>query len=218
MGAATTSRENSDSRRRSRARWASDSLTARSVCESRVVNSRSAASCASVSKRSESCELCHRVLVRDVDGLAPQAQRLLHEVRALITEEAHHLEVAIYDVEVTRRQVRQRLGWSVNQVRDATDYLVELEYLVVSGGGRGRCRSYRLVADVATVPTPVRPVGVGGEVGDDVPPTDRSSASGGMDQLVPLVHESCTRRDVDASAVASYTEIFDRTSTVEIEP
>ena len=163
-------------------------------------------------------ELCRQVLVRDVDGLAPQAQRLLYEVRALITEEAHDLEVAIYDVEVTRRQVRERLGWSVNQVRDATDRLVEMEYLVVSGGGRGRCRSYRLVADVATVPTPVRPVGEGGEVGDDVPPTGHLSASGGMDQLVPLVPSLHTRRDADTSTGTSYTGIADGTSTLEREP
>ena len=145
-------------------------------------------------------ELCRRVLVRDVDGLAPQAQRLLLEVRAVITEEAQHFEMAIYDVEFTRRQLRERLGWSINQVRDTTDRLVELEYLVVSGGGRGRCRSYRLVADVdVTVPTPARPVGEGGEVGDDVPPTGQRSPSGGTDELVPLGPKSHNRRDADTS-------------------
>ncbi len=160
-------------------------------------------------------ELCRRVLVRDVDGLAPQAQRLLLEVRALVTEEAHDLEVAIYDVEVTRRQLRERLGWSVNQVRDATDRLVELEYLVVSGGGRGRCRSYRLVADVVTS---TRSGGEVGVVGDDVPPTGHPSPSGGTDQLVPLVHESHTRRDAAPSKGASYSEIADGTSTLKREP
>jgi len=46
-------------------------------------------------------------------------------------------------------RVTRRLGWSDTQVRAATDRLVALEYLVVSGGGRGRCRTYSLVSDFA---------------------------------------------------------------------
>jgi hypothetical protein len=163
-------------------------------------------------------DLCRRVLVRNPEGLAPQAQCLLLEVRALVAEHALHFETDIYDVEVTRRQLRERLGWSVNQVRDATDRLVGLEYLVVSGGGRGRCRSYRLVAAAAAVPTPFRPVGEGSEVGDDVSPTGRLAASGETDQLVPLVPSLHTRRDSATSVGASYTEISDRTSTLERKP
>jgi DNA primase len=80
-------------------------------------------------------ELCGHVLVRDLEGLAPQARRLLLEVRSFAGEQALAFERNLYDVDVTRRQLRERLGWSINQVRDATDRLVELEYLVVSGGG-----------------------------------------------------------------------------------
>lgn len=163
-------------------------------------------------------ELCRRILVRDVEGMAPQTQRLLLEVRALTAEEARHSKMDIYDVEVTRRQLRERLGWSINQVRDATDRIVEMEYLVVSGGGRGRCRRYRLVADVvASVHTPDPPVGDVGAVGENVPLTGESSASGETDELVGLVHLSHARGDADSCTDASYTEISDPTSTMGVD-
>jgi hypothetical protein len=161
-------------------------------------------------------ELCGRVLVRDLEGLAPQARRLLLEVRALVTEQALSFEGNIYEVDVTRRQLRERLGWSINQVRDATDRLVELEYFVVSGGGRGRCRSYRLVDDlVSTLPVPAPEVG---EVGDRVSPTFDASLSGETDELVGLVPLSHVPGVTDVRAEQSYTEMSDRIPTFEREP
>ena len=160
-------------------------------------------------------ELSRHVLVRDAEGLAPQVQRLLSEVRAFVVEQADHVTVASHDVEVTRRQLRERLGWSVNQVRDATDRLVELEYLVVSGGGRGRCRSYRLVADVESpVSNRATHVGAVGDVGDVAPPTGGTSPSGATDELVPLVPDSPAPGDGEAYGDASYTETAARTSSV----
>ena len=160
-------------------------------------------------------ELSRHVLVRDAEGLAPQVQRLLSEVRAFVVEQADHVTVDSHDVEVTRRQLRERLGWSVNQVRDATDRLVELEYLVVSGGGRGRCRSYRLVADVESpVSNRATHVGAVGEVGDLAPPTCGTSPSGEKDELVPLVPDSPAPGDGEPYGDASYTETAARTSSV----
>ena len=60
---------------------------------------------------------------------------------------------------ITRRQMRERLGWSDKQVRAATDRLVALEYLVASTGGRGRCRTYHLVAPIGPVGPRGEPVG-----------------------------------------------------------
>jgi hypothetical protein len=162
-------------------------------------------------------ELSRHVLVRDAEGLAPQVQRLLSEVRAFVVEQADHVTVDSHDVEVTRRQLRERLGWSVNQVRDATDRLVELEYLVVSGGGRGRCRSYRLVADVESpVSNRATHVGAVGEVGDLAPPTCGTSPSGEKDELVPLVPDSPAPGDPEAHGDVSYTETSARASSVHV--
>jgi hypothetical protein len=121
-------------------------------------------------------------------------------------------------VEVTRRQLRERLGWSINQVRDATDRLVELEYLVVSGGGRGRCRSYRLVADLAsTLKTPAEQVGEVGEVGGRTSPTSDMSLPGETVELVGLVPSSHIQGATDLYPELSYTETADRTPIVERE-
>jgi len=161
-------------------------------------------------------KLCGRVLVRDLEGLAPQARRLLLEVRAFATEQA--LEGSIYDVEVTRRQLRERLGWSITQVRDATTRLVELEYLVVSGGGRGRCRSYRVVADVAAtghnLTTEVSDVG---EVGGRVPPTFGASAPGTTEELAELVPLLHTDGVLYSYSGLSYTEMSETTPSLEME-
>jgi len=90
-----------------------------------------------------------------------------------------------------------------------------LEYLVVSGGGRGRCRSYRLVADVESpVSNRATHVGAVGEVGDLAPPTCGTSPSGEKDELVPLVPDSPAPGDPEPYGDASYTETAARTSSV----
>jgi hypothetical protein len=93
----------------------------------------------------------------------------------------------------TRRELREWLGWSLMQVRSATDVLVALEYLVVAGGGRGRCRTYRLVGAVV-------PVGAGPA------PTSSASSSGATTQLVALVPDlSCEQKN--AHVVAAYEKV-----------
>ncbi len=163
-------------------------------------------------------ELCGEVLVRDLEGLAPQARRLLAEVRAFAAERALSFEGDIYEAEVTRRQLRERLGWSISQVRDATNRLVELEYLVVSGGGRGRCRSYRLVADLAsTLHVPVSEVGGVGQVGEPVSPIFDASPLGKMDKLAGLVPSLQVQGPPYSYPELPYTEMADRTPFSESE-
>ena len=163
-------------------------------------------------------ELCGQVFVRDLEGLAPQARRLLLEVRTFAGEQALAFERNLYDVDVTRRQLRERLGWSINQVRDATDRLVELEYLVVSGGGRGRCRSYRLVADLASeLRTSAKKVGEVGGGGGRTSPTSGTSLPGKTDELVGLVPSSHIQGATDLYPGLPYTEMADRTPIVERE-
>ena len=93
-------------------------------------------------------ELAARVLARSSESLAPQTQRLLVALGEFAREEAQRRECAPSEIHFTRRGVRERLGWSDTQVRVGMDRLVALEYLVVSGGGRGRCRTYALVGEV----------------------------------------------------------------------
>jgi hypothetical protein len=95
--------------------------------------------------------LARETLARAGETLAPQTRRLLAYLRAHADDLALANGCAPEEVDVTRRELRERLGWSDTQVRAATDRLVALEYLVVSGGGRGRCRTYRLVAGFDTL-------------------------------------------------------------------
>lgn len=96
-------------------------------------------------------DLARRVLARGTDSLAPQTARLLEAVRGRAGAVSRRAGVEPTDVDVTRREMRELLGWSDAQVRAATDRLVALEYLVVAGGGRGRCRTYRLVGEFVPV-------------------------------------------------------------------
>lgn len=130
--------------------------------------------------------------MRNDDYLAPQAQRLLRVFRDYAATRAQESDVLSSDVELTRRELRELLGWSLMQVRAATDALVVLEYLVVAGGGRGRCRTYRLVGAMV-------------HVGATSTPTPSLPSSGATTQLVELVHETLGAQS-DASAVAPYEE------------
>lgn len=118
-------------------------------------------------------DLARRVLVRGADNLAPQTARLLEAVTDHTAIRAATLGCQASEVGVTRRELRELLGWSDKQVRVGTDRLVALEYLVVSGGGRGRCRTYSYVADIGPVGPPTPPVGRDqGRTHDPVSPAD----------------------------------------------
>jgi hypothetical protein len=138
--------------------------------------------------------LASQVVTRSDDHLAPQAQRLLGAFEELVGVRAHESDVAPSDVEVTRRELRELLGWSLMQVRTTTDALVALEYLVVSGAGRGRCRTYRLVGAMV-------------HVGGVTPPTFSRSSSGTSAQLVELVPDSVARSDDAVSAPYEQVEV-----------
>jgi hypothetical protein len=136
--------------------------------------------------------LARELFARRADQLAPQAQRLLHVFQEHAATRVRESDVVLDDVELTRRELRELLGWSLMQVRSATDALVALEYLVVAGGGRGRCRTYRLV-------------GTPGHASGTSTPTAFPSSSSETAPLVKLAPKSVGPR-TRAPAVASYEE------------
>jgi Fe2+ transport system protein FeoA len=125
--------------------------------------------------------LARVVLMRGADNLSPQAARLLEVVLDHARTEAEELGCDPANVSVTRRQLRGLLGWSDMQIRAATDRLVALEYLVVAGGGRGRCRTYTYVAEVSQVGGP------DGPVRSPVAPTSQPTSPGITGEFVQLV-------------------------------
>lgn len=91
--------------------------------------------------------LAHEVLGRSLDELAPQTRRLLDALHDLVTSLAEAAGVEACDVRFSRREVRERIGWSDFQVRVHLARLVDLEHLVVHRGGRGLCFVYELIWD-----------------------------------------------------------------------
>lgn len=91
--------------------------------------------------------LAHEVLGRSLDELTPQTRRLLGALHELVTERAQETCVEPRDVRFTRREVRERVGWSDFQVRVHLGRLVELEHVLVHRGGRGLSFVYELLWD-----------------------------------------------------------------------
>jgi hypothetical protein len=155
--------------------------------------------------------IAREVLVRSSEQLAPQTARLLSAVREYTTSKAAQRGCALSDVDVTRRELREGLGWSDTQVRAATDRLVALEYLVVSGGGRGRCRTYSLVPDFGALDATAADTFEGrraraSEVRSSGGRTLERSSPGALDELVEFVAFGDSSEGA-ASANQSYQEI-----------
>ena len=91
--------------------------------------------------------LAHEVLGRSLDELPPQTRRLLGLLDELVTAECGRMSVARSDFRLSRRQVRERTGWSYEQLRVHLGRLVEFEYLLVHRGARGQSFVYELCYD-----------------------------------------------------------------------
>jgi hypothetical protein len=91
--------------------------------------------------------LAGEVLGRGSDpDLPPQTMRLLRAIHDLVHAECERLGVEWSDVRITRKEVRELVGWSETHVRNHLDRLVRLEYLAVHHGGFGQRFLYELVA------------------------------------------------------------------------
>ncbi len=81
--------------------------------------------------------LVGQVLRRSLDDMPPHTRRLLGRIRAF-TE-------ARGGARFTRRELRDECRWGSTQLKVHLQRLVDLEYLVAHGGGRGRLVTYELL-------------------------------------------------------------------------
>jgi hypothetical protein len=100
--------------------------------------------------------LAHEVLGRSLDELPPQTRRLLGMLDELATAECSRLGLDRCDFRFSRRTVRERTGWSYEQLRVHLGRLVEFEYLLVHRGSRGQSFVYELWATTARARTAAR--------------------------------------------------------------
>jgi DNA primase len=89
--------------------------------------------------------LAHQVLGRSLDELAPQTRRLLMALDSLVATAAQAQAMPRSDVRFTRREIRERIGWSNTQLHTHLGRLVELEYLLVHRGQNGQRYVYELL-------------------------------------------------------------------------
>jgi hypothetical protein len=88
--------------------------------------------------------LAHEVLGRSLDELPPQTRRLLDLLDGMATKALREQSIDRADYRFSRRDVRTFTGWGDTQLKVHLGRLVELEYLLVHRGDRGRSFVYEL--------------------------------------------------------------------------
>jgi len=92
-------------------------------------------------------ELVPEVLGRSLDELPPQTRRLLGFIRELMKAKRQE-HAAKNATTFSRKELRDRCGWSLTQVRVHLERLVELEYLAVRHGRLGSQFVYEVLFDL----------------------------------------------------------------------
>ncbi len=98
-------------------------------------------------------ELGKLVFPRNVDDVSPTGRALLNHIDDLVKDkytvlrgEEPEKEFEMATIPFTRKELRDRTGWSEKQVRQNIEPLVELGYLnKISGGGKGSACRYLLI-------------------------------------------------------------------------
>jgi DNA primase len=91
--------------------------------------------------------LAHEVLGRSLDELPPQTRRLLGELVRLAAARAGSQAIARRDVRMSRREVRDAIGWGDTQLKIHLARLVEMEYVIAHRADRGQGFVYELAYD-----------------------------------------------------------------------
>jgi len=99
-------------------------------------------------------ELSRDVFARNVDDVSPTGRTLLVETVALAKEKYDSMkasdnkeQILLSEIPFTRKELRERIGWSEAQVRRNLDHLVELGYIGRLAGRQGSTFRYVLLDD-----------------------------------------------------------------------
>lgn len=91
--------------------------------------------------------LAASVIGRGLDELAPQTRRLLNSLGDLVAAVAKHSGRPMAQVRITRRQLREHIGWSYQQIHTHLTRLIDLEYVLVHRGTTTCSHLYELASD-----------------------------------------------------------------------
>ncbi len=89
--------------------------------------------------------LAHEVLGKTLDELPPQTRKLLKEIQVWVQQSCKVDRIEQRDVRFTRKQIREQMQWSDNQLKIHCKRLEDMEYLLVHRGGRGQLMEYELL-------------------------------------------------------------------------
>ena len=91
--------------------------------------------------------LASQVMGRSLEDLPPQTRRFLCKLHEMVQQACADQQIEREHYRFTRRQVRELVGCSHEQVRVHLGRLVELEYVLAHRGGRGQSFIYELLYD-----------------------------------------------------------------------
>jgi hypothetical protein len=104
-------------------------------------------------------ELGRLVFARNVDDVSPTARTLLAAIVKLVQEKYDDMkaldskrDLLLSEIPFTRKELRERIGWSETQVRRNIDQLVELGYVGRVNGRQGSTFRYLLIDDGSADP------------------------------------------------------------------
>jgi len=87
------------------------------------------------------------VLGRSLDELPPQSRRLLESIKTLICAKMKAEKIEQRISFFSRKELRDKTGWSHTQIRRHLERLIELEYISTRGGRNGVLIKYELLID-----------------------------------------------------------------------
>jgi hypothetical protein len=104
-------------------------------------------------------ELGRVMFARNVDDVSPTGRTLLAEIVKLMQEKYDDMktvgskrDLLLSEIPFTRKELRERIGWSETQVRRNIDQLVELGYVGRVNGRQGSTFRYLLIDDGSADP------------------------------------------------------------------
>jgi hypothetical protein len=92
-------------------------------------------------------QIAPEVLGRSLDELPPQTRRLLGFIRELVKAMMDKTKAPQSRCLFSRRELREKCGWSTTQIRVHLERLVELEYITARAGRLGSPFTYELMVE-----------------------------------------------------------------------
>ena len=93
-------------------------------------------------------DIANRIFFQKPEDMSEPSRALLRLVNEYVRERAREEKKNAADIVFTRRQVRERIGWTNYRLHIHIKELVDFEYVAIEAGRNGVCLRYRLIGGV----------------------------------------------------------------------